>query len=103
MKKEDIKLDRNFLFDCILRFKSREELAAFMEDLCTVQELNSITQRLYVAVLLRQKQTYTSIAAHTGSSTATISRVNRSLSYGTGGYDMLFEKMGDIKEIFKDE
>ena len=103
MKKDDIKLDKNFLYDCLLKLETREEIAAFMEDLCTVQELNSITQRLWVAVLLKQNKTYTAIAASTGSSTATISRVNRSLSYGTGGYDRLFEKLGDLKENYRNE
>ena len=95
MKKDEISLDRNFLYDCILSLNSREELAAFFEDLCTVQELNSITQRLMVADLLKKKATYASIASKTGSSTATISRVNRSLSYGTGGYDIVFKKVKD--------
>ena len=93
MNKENPSLDRNFLYDCILCLDSREELAAFFEDLCTVQELNSITQRLMVADLLKKKATYASIASKTGSSTATISRVNRSLSYGTGGYDIVFQKI----------
>lgn len=81
------------LFDAILSLETREECYAFFEDLCTVNELLSLTQRLEVAGMLREKKTYLEIAEKTGASTATISRVNRSLNYGNDGYDLVFGRM----------
>lgn len=81
------------LFDAILSLKTREECYAFFEDICTVNELLSLSQRLEVAGMLREKKTYLEIAEKTGASTATISRVNRSLNYGNDGYDLVFERM----------
>ncbi|MBE5879890.1 MAG: TrpR YerC/YecD [Lachnospiraceae bacterium] len=82
------------LFDAILCLKNKEECYNFFEDLCTINELLSLSQRLDVAIMLRQKKTYMEIAEKTGASTATISRVNRSLNYGCDGYDLIFERMG---------
>ena len=73
----------DFLFDAILCLESREECYSFFEDLCTVNELISISQRLQVAAMLKNHCTYLEIAEKTGASTATISRVNRSLHYDT--------------------
>ena len=87
----------DFLFDAILCLESREECYSFFEDLCTVNELISISQRLQVAAMLKNHCTYLEIAEKTGASTATISRVNRSLNYGNDGYDMVFERI-DKKE-----
>ena len=81
------------LFDAILCLKSREECYIFFEDLCTVNELLSLSQRFEVAAMLKNHKTYLEIAEKTGASTATISRVNRSLNYGNDGYDMVFERM----------
>lgn len=81
------------LFDAILCLKDREECYTFFEDVCTVNELLSLSQRFEVAKMLRDQKTYLEIAEKTGASTATISRVNRSLNYGNDGYDMLFERM----------
>ena len=81
------------LFDAILCLKSKEECYSFFEDLCTVNELLSLSQRFEVATMLRAKKTYLEIAEKTGASTATISRVNRSLNYGNDGYEMVFERM----------
>ena len=81
------------LCDAILSLKSREECYAFFEDVCTVNELMSLSQRLEVAKMLRDQKTYLDIAEKTGASTATISRVNRSLNYGNDGYDMVFERI----------
>ena len=78
------------LFDAILCLKDKEECYAFFEDVCTVNELLSISQRYEVAKMLRENSTYRDIADKTGASTATISRVNRSLNYGCDGYDMVF-------------
>lgn len=83
----------DFLFDAILCLESREECYSFFEDLCTVNELISISQRLQVAAMLKNHSTYLEIAEKTGASTATISRVNRSLNYGNDGYDMVFARI----------
>ena len=83
----------DFLFEAILCLKNKEECYTFFEDICTINELLSITQRFEVAKMLREEKTYLEIAEKTGASTATISRVNRSLNYGNDGYDMVFERM----------
>ena len=80
------------LFDAILTLKNREECYQFFGDLCTVKEIASLSQRYAVAIMLAEKKTYIEIAEKTGASTATISRVNRSLSYSNGGYDIIFER-----------
>lgn len=85
----------NRLFDAILTLKSREECYRFFEDVCTVNELQALSQRFEVAHMLRNSQTYMDIAEITGASTATISRVNRSLNYGHDGYDLV---LGRLKE-----
>ena len=81
------------LFDAILCLKDREECYTFFEDVCTVNELLSLSQRFEVAKMLRDQKTYLDIAEKTGASTATISRVNRSLNYGNDGYDMVFHRL----------
>ncbi len=81
------------LFEAILSLKDPKECYAFFEDICTVNELHSLAQRLQVAKMLRDHNTYLEIAEKTGASTATISRVNRSLNYGNDGYDMVFERV----------
>lgn len=81
------------LFDGILCLKDRDECYSFFEDLCTVNELLSLSQRFEVAYMLKLGHTYMEIAEKTGASTATISRVNRSLIYGNDGYDMIFSRM----------
>lgn len=83
----------NHLFDAILSLKDREECYTFFEDICTVNELLSLSQRFEVARMLRNHKTYLEIAEQTGASTATISRVNRSLNYGNDGYDMVFSRI----------
>ena len=83
----------DLLMDALLQLKTSEEAYRFLEDVLTVQELKSITQRLEVAVMLRRKVTYQEIAHQTGASTATISRVNRSLNYGNDGYELVFGRM----------
>ena len=87
------------LFEEIFTLESPEECYAFFEDVCTVNELLSLSQRYEVAKMLREKKTYLDIAERTGASTATISRVNRSLNYGNDGYDMVFKRMGDTEFI----
>lgn len=81
------------LFQAVLTLKTPEECYLFFEDVCTINELLSLSQRYEVAKMLREGKTYLEIAEKTGASTATISRVNRSLNYGTDGYDMVFERL----------
>ena len=81
------------LFEAILTLKSKEECYSFFEDVCTVNELLSLSQRFEVAAMLKEHKTYLEIAEKTGASTATISRVNRSLTYGNDGYEMVFSRM----------
>lgn len=83
------------LFHAILTLQTVEECYSFFEDACTVNELLSLAQRFEVARMLREKKTYLEIAEKTGASTATISRVNRSLNYGNDGYDMVLDRMKD--------
>lgn len=83
----------DFLFEAVLKLETKEECYDFFEDLCTVNELLSLSQRFEVAAMLRDHKTYLEIAEKTGASTATISRVNRSLNYGTDGYEKIFQKM----------
>lgn len=84
------------LFDAILSLQSKEECYSFFEDLCTINELLSLSQRYEVASMLRDKKTYLEIAEKTGASTATISRVNRSLNYGNDGYELVFERLKEL-------
>ena len=81
------------LFEAILSLTNKEECYTFFEDVCTINELLSLSQRFEVAKMLRQKKTYLEISEKTGASTATISRVNRSLTYGNDGYEMVFQRM----------
>lgn len=80
------------MFEAILTLKSKEEYYSFFEDLCTVNELLAIAQRYEVAQMLDESYTYLDIAHKTGASTATISRVNRSLNFGEGGYQITFSR-----------
>ncbi len=87
----------DFLFDSVLKLENKEECYAFFEDLCTVNELLSFSQRALVAYMLRKKKTYLEIAEATGASTATISRVNRALNYGCDGYEIVFDRLDEEK------
>lgn len=82
------------LFDAILSLKDEDECYRFFEDICTVNELKLIAQRLQVAKMLSQKKKYVEIADVTGASTATISRVNRALAYGADGYNTVLKRLG---------
>lgn len=86
------------LFEAILSLENKEECYTFFEDLCTVNELLSLSQRYEVAAMLSAKKTYLEIAEKTGASTATISRVNRSLNYGNDGYEMVFSRTHYVSE-----
>ncbi|NDL66671.1 YerC/YecD family TrpR-related protein [Anaerotalea alkaliphila] len=83
----------DYLFQAVLSLREIGECYDFFEDVCTVNELHSLAQRLQVAKMLREQHTYLEIAEKTGASTATISRVNRSLNYGNDGYDLVFERI----------
>lgn len=81
------------LFESILTLKDVEEAYIFFDDLCTVNEIQSLAQRLEVARLLRQGATYNQIETSTGASTATISRVKRCLNYGNDGYTLALDRL----------
>ena len=81
------------LFNSVLRLESMEECRSFFEDLCTIKEIRDMAQRLEVATLLENKESYQDISEKTGVSSTTISRVNRCLSYGNGGYRSAIKKM----------
>ena len=81
------------LFEGMQQLRGTEEYFRFFEDVCTINELLAIAQRYEVAKLLREGKTYIDIAKCTGASTATISRVNRSLNYGEDGYRLAFERL----------
>ena len=76
-----------------MQLKDEQECYEFFQDLCTMTELRSMEQRFEVASLLNDGMIYNEILERTGASSATISRVNRSLSYGTGAYERLFQRM----------
>lgn len=81
------------LYKAILSLNDEEECALFFEDLCTVNELISLSQRLSVAKKLNEGKTFSNITAETGASSATIGRVNRCILYGNGGYKTIMEKL----------
>ncbi|HHW23836.1 MAG TPA: YerC/YecD family TrpR-related protein [Bacillota bacterium] len=83
----------DFLFRAILTLENIEECYKFFEDLCTVSEIKEMSKRLKAAKMLRENYIYTDIAQETGLSTATISRVNRCLKYGSDGYIMVLERL----------
>ncbi|MBE3595922.1 MAG: hypothetical protein IMW86_02645 [Hydrogenibacillus sp.] len=85
----------DLLFDAILTLKTPEECYAFFDDLCTINELKAFGQRLMVAKMLREGETYAVIEAKTGASTATISRVKRSLHFGNDGYELAFNRLAE--------
>ncbi|MGN0708897.1 MAG: YerC/YecD family TrpR-related protein [Anaerovoracaceae bacterium] len=95
--------DVDELFDAILSLKTREECYRFFEDICTINEIHAITQRLQVAKLLSENKTYNEIEAMTNASTATISRINKCLLYGADGYKIALDRLcGDDAESSED-
>ena len=91
MEKFSIKAFDDF-FNAILKLNDVEECRKFFEDVCTIKELQDISQRLEVAKLLKDGKNYQEVSKATGASTATISRVNKCLNYGSGGYGLVIEK-----------
>ena len=92
------KVKNDSLYKAILKLQTEEECYDFFQDLCTVSELRSMEQRFEVASLLDQGLIYNDILEKTGASSATISRVNRSLSYGCGGYETVFRRMKEEQQ-----
>ncbi len=86
------------MYRAILSLKDMDECMSFFDDLCTVTELQAMEQRYHVAVCLDKGMIYNDILAETGASSATISRVNRSLQYGAGGYGIVFDRLKEQKE-----
>lgn len=86
------------LFEAILSLENEEECYRFFEDICTVKEIQAISQRLQVVKLLVENKTYHEIEDATNASTATISRINRALNYGADGYKLVLKRLGYIKE-----
>lgn len=84
--------EMDFLCQAMLSLETVEDCYKFIEDIFTINEIKSVEQRLQVAKMLKQKKTYTEIAAETGASTATISRVNKCLNYGSDGYNLVLER-----------
>jgi TrpR-related protein YerC/YecD len=94
-----IKKTRNEeMYQAILQMQTVEECMKFFDDLCTVSELQAMEQRYQVAVLLDQGMIYNDILSKTGASSATISRVNRSLQYGADGYQIAFDRLADAEK-----
>ncbi len=89
----------DLLFESILTLKTVDECYALFEDICTIKEIQSIAQRVVVAKMLTEGKVYNDIVAETGASTATISRVNRSLNYGSDGYKIAFERLKEKNEL----
>ena len=94
MNKNSKKQRYDRMYEAILSLKTIDEAKKFFDDLCTITELNAIEQRYQVAECLSKGMIYNDILTETGASSATISRVNRSLQYGAGGYDIVFERIG---------
>ena len=92
-KRDDI----DELFDAVLTLRDREDCYRFFEDICTINEIHAIAQRLQVAKLLSQKKTYSEIEPTTKASTATISRINKCLVYGADGYKRVLERLEEEK------
>ena len=93
-RREDI----DELFDGILTLRDREDCYRFFEDICTINEIHSIAQRLQVAKLLSEKKTYNEIEKVTKASTATISRINKCIVYGADGYRRVLERINNDKK-----
>lgn len=89
------------LFRAILELKNIDECYRFFEDVCTIKEIKSISQRLQVAKQLKQEKTYNEIEEKTGASTATISRVSKVLNYGANGYNIILDRLGYMGDKHK--
>ena len=97
LKDTELKKDLDVLFQAILELKDIDECYMFFEDIATINELKALSQRIQVASMLKNKKVYTEIAESTGASTATISRVNKCLNYGEGGYNLVLDRLNNTK------
>ena len=88
----------DLFFKAVLELETIDECYSFFEDVATINELKALAQRIYVAQLLKDKKVYTEITEKTKASTATISRVNRCLNYGTGGYELILDRLEKNKK-----
>ena len=86
------------LFEAILQLEDREDCRLFLEDLCTIKEIRALAQRLEIARRLDRGDSYVSTVEHTGASSATVSRVNRCLEYGPGGYRLMIRRLPALEE-----
>ncbi|MEF9970834.1 MAG: YerC/YecD family TrpR-related protein [Oscillospiraceae bacterium] len=98
MNKQNKKPRNEEMYKAILSLNSAEECISFFEDLCTITELQAMEQRFHVATLLNRGCIYNEILEQTGASSATISRVNRSLQYGKDGYSLVFKRLSEADE-----
>jgi len=98
LKKSNRRIEDSAMYKAILTLKTEEECRKFMEDLCSITEIMAMEQRFEVAKLLNKGMIYNAIMEKTGASSAIISRVNRSLQYGAGGYGVAFERLGPDDE-----
>lgn len=90
--------EMDFLCDAFLAIETREECYRFFDDICTINEIKALEQRIIVAKMLKDKKTYIEIAGSTGASTATISRVNKCLLYGSDGYQIILKRLEEKKK-----
>ena len=88
---------KDYLFEAILSLKTIEDCYNFFDDLCTIKEVDDMSKRMCVAKMLDDNTVYTEITEKTGLSTATISRINRCIQYGAGGYQEVLERIGALK------
>ena len=93
LKDLEFKNDLDMLFKAVLELQNIDECYKFFEDIATITELKAISQRIQVAKMLKEKKVYTEVAEVTGASTATISRVNKCLNYGQGGYNIVLDRI----------
>ncbi len=96
MNKLNRKPRNDRMYEAILSLRSVDECKKFLDDLCSISELMAMEQRFQVAACLNDGMIYNDILAETGASSATISRVNRSLQYGSGGYDIAFSRLKEM-------
>lgn len=94
--------EMDFLCEAFLSLETKEECYRFFDDICTITEIKALEQRLLVAKMLKEKKTYLEIAAETGASTATISRVNRCLNYGSDGYKIILSRLEEREKEKKE-
>ncbi|ERK32290.1 MULTISPECIES: YerC/YecD family TrpR-related protein [Clostridium] len=85
--------EMDYLMEAILSLKDKEDCYRFFEDICTINEIKAIDQRIQVARMLKDGKTYTEVAKLTGASTATISRVNKCINYGSDGYNRVISRI----------